>query len=182
MSWINQKHISVILTVVGILLLGKLNFLAGYEVNFSIFYLVPIAFALWRIGKRFALASACVGATVWCISDLATGHTFSNPIIPVWNATVSFSFFVIFIFLGDRWKNAYEEKKKLVTELEKALEDIKVLSGLIPICAWCKKVRDDAGYWHQVEAFIQERSEATFTHSICPTCMEKWKKERGLSQ
>ena len=55
-------------------------------------------------------------------------------------------------------------------ELEHALEQVKQLQGLLPICAWCKKVRDDKDYWHSVEDYVSERSEAKFTHSICPDC------------
>lgn len=181
MPWKNDKNKLVILTLFIILVLGIVNFLTGYEISFSIFYLVPTAFALWYLGKRFAMVTAVVSATVWFISDLATGHTFSHPVIPIWNAVVRLGFFVVFVFLADRWKTSYEEQQKLVKDLKKALEDIKVLTGLIPICAWCKKVRDDEGYWQQVEAFVQEHSSATFTHSICPSCMEKWKKDKGLS-
>ena len=63
-----------------------------------------------------------------------------------------------------------ENKNK---ELEKALAEIKVLRGFIPICASCKKIRDDKGYWSQVEEYIARHSEAKFTHGICPDCMVK---------
>ena len=58
-------------------------------------------------------------------------------------------------------------------ELQKALNEIKTLSGLLPICASCKKIRDDKGYWNQIELYIRDRSEAEFSHSICPSCAEK---------
>jgi len=52
------------------------------------------------------------------------------------------------------------------------MENIKILSGLLPICASCKKIRDDKGYWNQIEAYIRDHSEAEFTHSICPDCVK----------
>jgi CheY-like chemotaxis protein len=55
--------------------------------------------------------------------------------------------------------------------LENALGEVKKLSGLLPICANCKKIRDDQGYWHQVEIYIKEHSDADFTHALCPSCM-----------
>jgi hypothetical protein len=58
-------------------------------------------------------------------------------------------------------------------ELQKALSEIKTLSGMLPICASCKKIRDDKGYWNQIELYIRDRSEAEFSHSICPPCAEK---------
>jgi DNA-binding NtrC family response regulator len=65
------------------------------------------------------------------------------------------------------------ERQKLVAELEKRLKEIKTLQGLLPMCAWCRNIRDDNGYWKNLEAYIQEHSDATFTHGICPKCMKK---------
>lgn len=62
-----------------------------------------------------------------------------------------------------------DEKRKL----EDALAEVKALSGLLPICASCKKIRDDRGYWNQIEMYISEHSEATFSHGLCPDCAEK---------
>ena len=66
-----------------------------------------------------------------------------------------------------------KEKQKLIGELQKALAKVKTLSGLLPICSSCKKIRDDKGYWNQIETYIRERSEADFTHGICPNCAKK---------
>ena len=68
-------------------------------------------------------------------------------------------------------KRIEAEREKLVTELKNALAEVKTLSGLLPICAACKKIRDDKGYWSKIESYISAHSEAQFTHSICPECM-----------
>ncbi len=60
-----------------------------------------------------------------------------------------------------------------VGELEEALANVKQLSGLLPICSYCKKIRDDQNYWQQVEAFVATRTEARFSHSICPDCYDR---------
>lgn len=70
-------------------------------------------------------------------------------------------------------KKQENEQKRLVDELRSAMARIKTLSGLIPICANCKRIRDDKGYWRRIEKYIEERSEAEFTHSLCPECEEK---------
>jgi PAS domain S-box-containing protein len=67
-------------------------------------------------------------------------------------------------------KQAERERERLVGELQKALGEVKTLSGLLPICAHCKKIRDDKGYWNQIEFYIRDRSSANFTHGICPEC------------
>jgi hypothetical protein len=66
-----------------------------------------------------------------------------------------------------------EERGKLIFELNASLENVKMLSGLLPICASCKKIRDDKGYWNQIESYIRDHSEAEFSHGICPECMKK---------
>jgi len=66
-----------------------------------------------------------------------------------------------------------EEKEDLISQLKDALANIKTLKGLIPICAWCKRIRDDKGYWTRVETYIRQHSDASFTHGICPECLRK---------
>jgi PAS domain S-box-containing protein len=70
-------------------------------------------------------------------------------------------------------KTAEEELMQTTSELKEALAKIKTLKGLIPICAWCKKIRDDKGYWKILETYLKEHSEAEFTHGICPDCLSK---------
>ena len=67
-------------------------------------------------------------------------------------------------------KTNLEENLK---RLEEASRNIKILSGLIPICSSCKKIRDDAGYWHQIENYIKDHSDAVFSHGLCPACAKE---------
>ncbi|MCX6120944.1 MAG: PAS domain S-box protein [Ignavibacteriales bacterium] len=70
-------------------------------------------------------------------------------------------------------KRTVLERERLIKELQDAVADIKVLSGLVPICSNCKKIRDDKGYWTQLEGYIQAHSQAKFSHGVCPDCMVK---------
>ncbi len=65
------------------------------------------------------------------------------------------------------------ERKELIGELQAALENVKVLSGLVPICSSCKNIRDDKGYWNQIDSYIEEHSDASFSHGICPKCSDE---------
>jgi predicted oxidoreductase len=65
------------------------------------------------------------------------------------------------------------ERKKTEEALKDALEDIRTLRGIIPICSNCKKIRDDKGFWNQVESYISSHSPAVFSHGICPDCLKK---------
>jgi hypothetical protein len=76
-------------------------------------------------------------------------------------------------------KRAHKERERLITELQDALANIKVLRGLLPICSHCKKIRGDEGDWHAVEVFVRDHSEADFSHSICPECLNKMYPEFG---
>lgn len=70
-------------------------------------------------------------------------------------------------------KKAQREKENVITELQAALKEINTLSGLLPICANCKKIRDDKGYWNHLESYIEKHSGATFTHGLCADCAEE---------
>jgi len=70
-------------------------------------------------------------------------------------------------------KQTEEDRERLIKDLQKALLEVKTLSGFLPICMSCKKIRDDKGYWEQVEVYIRDHSEAEFSHGICPDCMKK---------
>ena len=69
------------------------------------------------------------------------------------------------------------EVRLLYVELQNALEQVKLLSGLLPICMWCKKIRDDQGYWNAIEHYLGQHSEAEFSHGICPDCKRKYSGE-----
>lgn len=70
-------------------------------------------------------------------------------------------------------KKLYDQREELIQELQSALAKVKALSGFLPICSVCKKIRDDKGYWQQLEAYLGEHSGTEFSHSICPECAKK---------
>ncbi len=84
----------------------------------------------------------------------------------------------VFVFL----KKAEQEQRELVKKLQEAMSNIKILRGLLPMCAWCKKIRDDKGYWEQLDVYIREHSEADFTHGICPECLKKVMREESAGK
>jgi len=66
-----------------------------------------------------------------------------------------------------------QERENLIKELQDAMDNIKTLKGLLPICSFCKKVRNDNGYWEQVEVYVRDHSDAKFTHGFCPDCLKE---------
>ena len=79
-----------------------------------------------------------------------------------------------------RQKQEEQDRLKLITELTKALSEVKTLAGLLPICASCKRIRDDKGYWQQVETYISNRSEVIFSHGVCPQCAKEYESQFNL--
>jgi len=85
-------------------------------------------------------------------------------------------------------RNLQKHLEEKNTQLEEALANVKRLRGLLPICASCKKIRDDQGYWKQIEVYIENHSEALFSHGVCPECADKlyagqpWYKKRSTSK
>jgi hypothetical protein len=70
-------------------------------------------------------------------------------------------------------KQVESERERLIAELQTTLGEIRILKGFIPICASCKKVRDDQGYWDQVESYLMRHTDASFSHGICPDCADR---------
>jgi hypothetical protein len=75
--------------------------------------------------------------------------------------------------MNERLSAVSKEQRDLIDRLHEALASIKTLKGLLPICASCKKVRDDKGYWNQIEEYVRDRSDAEFSHGLCPDCARK---------
>ena len=100
------------------------------------------------------------------------GRTYIVSHSPIFHKNNSISKMTIFRDITQR-KLVEEERKDLIKELENALDQVKQLSGMLPICSSCKKIRDDEGYWNQIESYISDRSEAKFSHGICPECAKK---------
>jgi CHASE3 domain sensor protein len=81
-----------------------------------------------------------------------------------------------------RRRLAEKKQRELIDELQTALAEVKTLSGMIPICAWCKNVRSDQGFWQSVENYVTSHTDAKFSHGMCPNCSEKWKAEIAKSE
>jgi PAS domain S-box-containing protein len=105
--------------------------------------------------------------------DKRWGRYFDNSVYPVRDTQGNIATLAILEHDITERKLAEEERERLILDHLDALSSIKTLSGLLPICASCKKIRDDEGYWSQLEAYIVEHSEAIFSHGLCPECAAK---------
>jgi PAS domain S-box-containing protein len=78
-------------------------------------------------------------------------------------------------------KRAQEERDRLIDDLQKAMNEIKALKGVLPFCSFCKKIRDDKGYWEKIDVYIRNHSQADISHGVCPECMKKHYPEVNVS-
>jgi hypothetical protein len=135
-------------------------------------YIVAVLLSLWSPQRSFTYVVAVLASILTLI-----GFFYSPPGGELWKVLFNrgLALFAIWVTasLGLQRKISEEKREKAVREREKALEELKILRGYLPICAACKKIRNDAGYWTQIEAYIRDHSEANFTHSICPECSKK---------
>ncbi len=93
--------------------IGILDFLTGYEISFSVFYVIPISFITWLIGRRLGIMASLASAFVWLAADVVSGNPYSYPLIPIWNSLIRFSFFIIITLLLSALKSAMEHEKEL---------------------------------------------------------------------
>ena len=153
-------------------------------VAIDVLYIVPVLVSLRSPGRMATLIVAGV-----CSVLVVAGYFISSPGVELWKAVFNRVLAVAAVWittvLGLLNKETATRRETALRERAEALEDVKVLRGLLPICAWCKKVRNDQGYWTQIESYISKHSEASFSHGICPECVEKFyprvsrKNERG---
>ena len=168
------------LTVGGVILLGLVDWLTGYELNFFVFYFAPLSVAAWCLGFGSAVALAVLSALVWYGADVLSGHMYSSPFYAVWNTTIRLVSFLAIGWAISRVRRALDHERHTAETLRQALSEIKVLEGFLPICAQCKKIRNQQGEWQKLEVYIGQHSNTRFSHGYCPECARKAMQEAGL--
>jgi hypothetical protein len=174
-NWLGKSSVEFI-AVISLLLLaliGALDFLTGVIVTMAPFYTIPIALIALRWDRKAALGMSILSGIVWVMLDSRYFDTFS-PWPDLWNIAMRVGVFVLFALVLSRVKRDIMNEMQLNGDLQAALDEVKKLSGLLPICAWCKRIRDENGNWEPVETYITVHSEADFTHGICPDCAKKY--------
>lgn len=150
-----------------------LDHITGYEIGFFVFYFIPVAMGAW-IGKSALGTPLAIGcALIWLLVDYTAGHPYSQSWYALWNALTRCAAFAVLAMLVARLRDLLEKERTLTAQLNGALEQVKELRGLLPICSACKKIRNDSGYWENIETYISQHSHAEFTHGICPDCSKR---------
>lgn len=167
-----RREVSVLMLCVLLMaLIASIDLMIPLGVAMGVPYVAVVLASLW-LPRRVTILVAII------CSLLTFGLYFCKPEVPeLWKA-LSNRFLAVFAIwvsavLGLQRKQAEEKRENMVREREKALDEIRILRGFLSICSSCKKIRTDRGDWEQIEQYIRDRSEAEFSHGICPDCMKK---------
>jgi K+-sensing histidine kinase KdpD len=174
-DYLSKKPKSFIM-IIGLLLdliIGFIDNVTGYQLGMSVFYLIPIGFVSWFINRPTGILMSIIAVATMMIANILAGERIQDFIIVGWNSLVHLIFFMIVSFLVCAVKSYLYEQNALILKLKRALDEVKALRGLLPICASCKKIRDDDGYWQQLDTYISEHTEANIIYGICPECKGK---------
>jgi hypothetical protein len=135
-------------------------------------YVVAVLLSLWSPDKRFTVLVAVISSLLVVVAFWA-----KPPAGELWKVLSNRALALLAIWvttiLALQRKRVEDRREMAIRDREKAFEEVKILRGFLPICASCKKIRDDKGYWTQMEAYIRDHSEAEFSHGICPECVKK---------
>jgi hypothetical protein len=166
--------------VVGAVILGLIDWATGYELNFFVFYFLPVSVAAWFVGRGASMSLAVLCAMVWFGADFLSGDTHSTAFYAVWNTMVRLVSFVIVGFSVSRTRHALDRERQVTADLRKSLSEVKVLESFLPICCQCKKIRNQEGHWQEMEVYIGEHAGSQFSHGYCPECAHNVMVEAGL--
>lgn len=140
--------------------------LVGAAVGYFVFHPVVMLVSYLMTAKEPALD---MPNTVGPIAVIL--RSFSIGMLP-WSLSFAMFNSIIGLYYGI-FKVEKKAREELIVNLQKALAEVKTLSGMLPICAWCKKIRNDEGYWQKIEAYFKSHSDLNFTHGICNDCAKK---------
>lgn len=173
-----SRRIRILSILVSLVLWGGLALLdiaTGTKVRLGPVYALPVMLASWNLGARWGIAAALFSAFLWHGVQVIVLHESKITFYRSWDLANGLVSFVAIAFAVLWAKVLLVREEAASASLREALDQVRTLEGLLPICAWCRKVRDDQGLWEQVESYVAKHSNAQWTHGICPDCVRKMK-------
>lgn len=141
-------------------------------VAIGVAYVITVLLSLWLPSLKSTLWIAAV-----CSILIILGYYYSPPGGELWKVLFNRSLSLLSIWVTAiaivQKKRSEQKREEAIADREKALQEVKILQGILPICSSCKKIRDEKGSWKRIELYIRENSEADFSHGICPECVKK---------
>jgi hypothetical protein len=169
-----------LVALVSMIIIGFIDLITGYELNFFVFYFIPISIIAWYIGPITSIWMSILCAVVWFGVDVLSGHVHSLHFYAVWNTMVRLVSFIAIGLALSKIRQLLDRQHRLSEDLHRSLSEVKVLETFLPICSYCKKIRDQEGIWQQLEKYIGEHSNTQFSHGFCPECAKKFMLDAGI--
>jgi len=173
MKWLfgNRGALTVV-AMGGLIALGYLDYLTVFELEISLCYALPVAMMAWGVGRLAGTLAAAWATTIWFGANILFANPYSSAFYALWNTALRGGWFLTVALTISRIRADLDRGRQLNASLNDTLAQVRELQGLLPICAWCKKIRNDEGYWEQLETYVRRHTRAQFTHGICPACIQ----------
>jgi hypothetical protein len=166
------KGYHIAIGLLAMMIIGYVDLVTGYELRMELFYLVPISYATWFVGQRVGILFSFMSLVTIVSSDVIAGKKYTQFTTEVWNGAMYFVFYVIVTGLL-KLRKILQQRESLIAELESALQTNEKLSGLLPVCANCKNIRNDEAYLKKVKLYIDKHVKAEFSRGFCTDCTAK---------
>lgn len=154
--------------------LVAIDYATGDRLAFFVFYFIPVAIVAWTIGRVAAVAMSCAAAGAWLWVEAFSVRRGGITFFDFWDAAMWLVSFLLVGLALARIRTLLEREKKTNKELTDALTTIRRLSGILPMCTVCRRIRDDQQNWVALEKYITEHSEAQVSHGMCPRSYRKF--------
>ena len=165
-----MKLLAVGLTLL-ILLIGYVDWKAGSHVSFGFFYLIPVAWAGWRMGRRAGVLFALLGAVASMLADRGNSHEYRSPALIYWNGFNRFAVSAAAAVFTGALRRRVEQQRKLIFDLRRALLTVNETSTLVPLCPICHKFRNDAAFAAEVASFLDRQHDLRSFGRVCDDCL-----------
>jgi hypothetical protein len=152
-----------------------LDLALGLKVRIGPAWAIPVLLSAWYLGRGWSVLSAVISTALWHGLQMVELSGYSITFYQYWDLLSGLITFSTIALAASWATDLYNREFKLNSELRQAIDKIRVLEEMLPICAWCRKVRDEQGQWDPIETYISTHSNTTWTHGICPECIGNFK-------
>ena len=152
------------------------------QLSIATLYFFPVGWATWVGGVRWGAVATISASAAWGIANYATSPVYDHIGYRAWTITNDLIVYGFLVGLVDRAHRLLDAQREATEALRQALEEVRTLECLLPVCAWCKRVRDDKGYWGQIEDYLTKNRGTLLSHGICPECAEASRREAALDK
>ena len=173
LNWSVRNLAVFVLCLAMALLIDGLDVVTGEEYEFFIFYFLPVGLAAWTLGLAPGIIISLFSAGAWFQSDWLTYPEHSWQ-VESWDTAMRLLSFLALSLTLSRIRRDLNKERRLNEELNAAMKEIKQLQGILPMCSFCRKIRDHNNAWVMLEKYIADHSDAQVSHGLCPDCYKKY--------